>query len=72
MRGKRLRETLVCGREESMHHLAFKIPQPLLERLDLLVAQERERTGYPKTRSDVLRDLVAGAKLAKPKPAVST
>lgn len=46
-----------------------RMPFPLVDKLDLLAAERREKTGYNITRSDVVRELIENAKLEKPKAA---
>lgn len=67
MRGKRLRALDVYDTVASMHTMNVRIPVPLVDKLDQLAAERRERTGYNITRSDVVRELIEKAKLEKPK-----
>lgn len=69
MRGKRLRDAGVCDTVAGMHTMNVRMPFPLVDKLDLLAAERRERTGYNITRSDVVRELIEKAKLEKPKAA---
>ncbi len=67
MRGKSLRGSDVCDTVPDMHTMNVRMPFPLVDKLDQLAAERRERTGYNITRSDVVRELIEKAKLEKPK-----
>ena len=67
MRGKTLLPHGVYDTVADMHTMNVRMPFPLVDKLDQLAAERRERTGYNITRSDVVRELIEKAKLEKPK-----